>query len=186
MSSFRIASRYSKSLLTLAQERKVLETVYTEMLGINALTSSRNELKAFLKSPIITSDRKLVVLSKLFDGKVSELTYRFLELLVKKGREAYIPEIAAAFIEQYKILNNITTVTLTTPVKLDEATVNQLADGLRKKAGITQIDLKQQIDPSLIGGYVLEYNGNQIDASVSRKLAQFRASAVDETYVKKY
>ncbi|MCS6819048.1 MAG: ATP synthase F1 subunit delta, partial [Chitinophagales bacterium] len=119
MGAYRIAQRYAKSLLQLAQERKALETVYSEMVGICALTSASRELKLLLKSPIITADRKINVLSKIFDGKVSELTYRFLELLVKKGREAYIPEISAAFIEQYKALNKITTVKITSAVKLE-------------------------------------------------------------------
>ncbi len=186
MSSFRIASRYSKSLLKLAQERNVLETTYTEMMGIHALTSSSKELKLLLKSPVISSDKKLAVLSKLFDGKVSDITYRFLELLVKKGREAYIPEIAAAFIEQYKVLNKITTVRLTTAVKLDDANVSKLIEDLKQKTGITQVDLVQEIDETLIGGYILQYGDKQIDASVSRRLQQFRSAAVDETFVRKY
>jgi F-type H+-transporting ATPase subunit delta len=186
MSSFRIASRYSKSLLKLAQEKNVLETVYTEMMGIHALTSSSKELKLLLKSPVISADKKLAVLSKLFDGKVSEITYRFLELLVKKGREAYVPEIAASFIEQYKVLNKITTIRLTTAVKLEDATVNKLIEDLKQKTGITQVDLVQEIDETLIGGYILQYGDNQIDASVSRRLQQFRSAAVDESYTKKY
>jgi len=186
MSSFRIASRYAKSILTLAQERNVLETVYTEMVGINALTTSSKDLRALLKSPVVTSDKKLAVLSKLFDGKVSELTYKFLELLIKKGREAYVPEIAVSFIEQYKTLNKITTVTITSAVKLDEATITKLLDGLKAKTDITKVDLRLEVDATLIGGYILQYGDNQIDTSVSRKLQQFRTSAVDDTYVKKY
>ncbi len=49
MSSFRLASRYSKSLLQLAQERNALETVYTEVVGIHALTAGSKELRLLLK-----------------------------------------------------------------------------------------------------------------------------------------
>lgn len=186
MSSYRLASRYSKSLLQLAQERNALETVYSEMLGIHALTSGSKELKLLLKSPIISADKKLSVLKKLFDGKISELTYKFLELLVKKGRESYIPEITSAFIEQYKALKKITTVKLTSAIKLDSATVEQIVSALKTQAGITSIDLKEEIDESLIGGFVLQYGDKQIDASVQRSLQQLSNTVIDDSFVKKF
>jgi F-type H+-transporting ATPase subunit delta len=186
MSSFRLASRYSKSLLQLAQERNALETVYTEVLGIHALTSGSKELRLLLKSPIITPDKKLAVLKKLFDGKVSELTYKFLELLVKKGRESYIPEITSAFIDQYKTLKKITTVTLTSATKLDSATVDNIVNALKAQAGITSVDLKEVIDENLIGGFVLQYGDKQIDASIQRSLQQLSSAVIDDSFVKKF
>lgn len=186
MSSFRLASRYSKSLLQLAQERNALETVYTEVVGIHALTAGSKELRLLLKSPIITPDKKLAVLKKLFDGKVSELTYKFLELLVKKGRESFIPDITAAFIEQYKTLKKITTVTLTSATKLDAATVETIVATLKKQANLSEIDLKEKIDESLIGGFVLQYGDKQIDASVQRSLQQLSSAVIDDSFVKKF
>lgn len=186
MSSFRLASRYSKSLLQLAQERNALETVYTEILGIHALVVNSRELKLFLKSPIILADKKLSVLKKIFDGKVSELTYKFLELLVKKGRESYIPEITASFIEQYKTLKHITTVTLTSATKLDKATVDSIVSTLKTQAKLSEIDLKEEVDESLIGGFVLQYDDKQIDTSVIRNLRQLSNTVIDDSYVKKY
>lgn len=186
MSSFRLASRYSKSLLQLAQERNALETVYTEILGIHALVVNSRELKLFLKSPIILADKKLSVLKKIFDGKVSELTYKFLELLVKKGRESYIPEITASFIEQYKTLKHITTVTLTSATKLDKVTVDSIVSTLKTQAKLSEIDLKEEVDESLIGGFVLQYDDKQIDTSVIRNLRQLSNTVIDDSYVKKY
>jgi len=186
MSSFRLASRYSKSLLELAQERNALETVYTEVLGIHALVVASKELKLFLKSPIILPDKKLTVLKTLFDGKVSELTYKFLELLVKKGRETYLPEITAAFIEQYKALKHITTVTLTSATKLDTATVETIVSTLKKQANLATVDLNEVVDESLIGGFILQYGDKQVDASVSRSWQQLSNTVIDDSFVKKY
>jgi F-type H+-transporting ATPase subunit delta len=186
MSSFRLASRYSKSLLQLAQERHSLETVYSEMLGIHALITGSRDLKLLLKSPVVTPDKKLNVLKKLFDGKISELTYKFLELLVKKGREAYIPEISAAFIHQYKELKKITTVTITSAVKLDGSTIEVILNSLKSRFGLTQIDLVEKIDERLIGGWVLKFDDRQIDATVQRRLQQFGNTIIDDSFVKKF
>jgi F-type H+-transporting ATPase subunit delta len=186
MSSYRITSRYAKSLLTLAIERKSLEAVYGDVLSINKIIADNRELSVMLKSPLLTPDRKVAVLKKIFEGKINELTYMFLTLLTTKGREAHLFDIFNAFIQQYKTLRGITTVTVTSATKLDATTVQNIVTGVKAKDGLNEIDLKEVIDESLIGGYVVEYNNKQIDTSVSRQLHKMRQLVEDGTFTKQY
>ena len=105
---------------------------------------------------------------------------------MKKGRETYLPEITAAFIEQYKALKHITTVTLTSATKLDTATVETIVSTLKKQANLATVDLNEVVDESLIGGFILQYGDKQVDASVSRSLQQLSNTVIDDSFVKKY
>jgi len=120
MSNQRLADRYAKSLVDLATEQNVLDTTCADMKFIKALGGASSELVSILKSPIFHVDQKNKILHALTDGKVSVVTSSFLHLLVKKGRESALIEIADAFIAQYNALKGIHQVTLTTAVAISE------------------------------------------------------------------
>src|SRR4051812_15755795 len=97
----RLASRYAKSLIDLSIERGQLGAVFNDMQYLNMVTRSNRDFTAILKSPVVTPDRKQSIIDTVTEGKITELTASFIRLLIRKGREANLPEIAPAFIEQY-------------------------------------------------------------------------------------
>ena len=99
----RLAARYAKSLIDLATEQNQLERVYDDMLLLQSVCKTNRDFVALLKSPVIPADKKLSVLDASTSGRVTDLTASFNRLLVRKGRESVLPEIADAFIEQYKV-----------------------------------------------------------------------------------
>src|SRR5688500_378663 len=121
--SYRIATRYAKSLIGLAEEKGKLDEVFTDMKHIDRTFENSRDLKLMFKSPIITSDKKLNVVKALFEGKVSEILFRFMTLMIKKGREAHFHEMVESFILQYNVIKEITPVKITSAVKLDAALV---------------------------------------------------------------
>lgn len=184
MSVLRIATRYAKSLLDLAIEQGKLEQVYEDMSALKAAAQVR-ELHLLLKSPVIHADKKLSILNTLFSGKIDSLTMSYLQLLVNKGREGYIADITTAFIHQYKVLKHITAIKVTTAVPLSEA----LNEQLRKQilaSGVTSenLEIDVQVDPSLVGGFVLEFDNKRYDASVVHKLDQLRAQFSKNLYIR--
>ncbi|HNL38799.1 MAG TPA: ATP synthase F1 subunit delta, partial [Saprospiraceae bacterium] len=103
MSVTRIATRYAKSLIDLAVDQNKLEVVSNDVHTLRDAAKNR-DLYLLLKSPIVHADKKTAVLDALFKGKVDDLTLAYLHLLINKGREGYIPEIAAEFVSQYKTM----------------------------------------------------------------------------------
>jgi len=186
MSSFRLASRYAKSLVSLAQEKGVLDQAFTDLKLVDATIESSRELKVFFKSPVIDADKKLKVVQALFKGQVGELVYGFILLAVKKGREGYLHEIAHSFIEQYNSIKAITPVKLTSATKLESNRVQELINALKTKEGLTTVQLTEEVDESLIGGFVLQYSGKMLDTSIKRKLYELQGVVDDDSYVKKY
>jgi F-type H+-transporting ATPase subunit delta len=112
-----------------------------------------------LKSPIIKGDKKLQIFDAVFKGKLDPMMMAFLEILVREGRESYLPEISESFIEQYKRIKHISSVKLTTAVELSEAALAQILQKI-KDSGVTDdnIELVTVIDPELIGGFIIEFD----------------------------
>ncbi len=186
MSSVRFAARYAKSLLDIAKEKNLVDAVKIDIELVAKTLHSNRDLKIALKSPVVPSDRKSKILSLVFDQCVSEITARFLKLLSDKGRAGYLPEVAESFITQYNVLNDITKISLITATTMDEATRDTIINGLKQKEKLKNIELTQDIDASLIGGFLLRYAGKQIDTSVKTSLGALKVLVDDDSYVKKY
>lgn len=186
MGSFRIASRYSKSLLQLAQEKGVLDAVFADIKGIDMIFENSRDLKLLFKSPIITTDKKLTIVKKLFEGKIAGLLYQFMVLMIKKGRESHLHEITESFITQYNEMQGITPVKLITAVKLDSGLVETMVTSLKAKEFLKEVELHEEIEEELIGGFILQYGDKMIDQSVRRRLNELFTIIEDDSYIKRY
>lgn len=183
MSVTRIAHRYAKSLLDIALEQNKLERVTEDVQSFREVVKNR-DFYLLLKSPIIHHSKKEDVVEKLFTGKYDALTMSFLSILIRKGREMYLPEIAEEYIQEYKKLKHITTVRLTTAAPLSEAVKKAVkAKLLASSKTSDQVELLTVVDPDIIGGYVLEFDGNVYDASIKQKLVELKDEFDDNLYI---
>jgi F-type H+-transporting ATPase subunit delta len=184
MSVQRIASRYAKSILDLAIEKGAAEAVAGDMATIKSATSHR-EFYTLLKSPIINLEKKTAIVEEIFSGKLSELTSKYLKLVLGKSREEYLPEIADEFLIQYKNLKKVTSVEITTAEPLSGAAVEILRQKLVASGAChPNVELTAKTDADIIGGFVLEFDSKRYDSSVAHKLAQLKASFSDNLFVK--
>ena len=166
----RLAARYAKSLVDLAEEKGQLEQVYADMQWINAATKSNRDFVNLLRSPIIKGDTKKKILDAITKDKISAITAAFNNLLVTKGRESNLPEITTAFINAYKTKKNIQIIKLTTAAPITEEIRNAVIEQVKKTAGFQQVELEEKVNPDLIGGFVLQAGDKLIDASVAYDL----------------
>ena len=183
MQNPRLADRYAKSLVDIAIEQNKLDALYSDMQGINALCNESKDFVMLMRSPVVKADKKNAVIKALFEGKIDHVTHTFLNLIINKGREYFLPEIASAFIAQYKKRNNITEVVLTTSEALDESMIANLKEKVLAQLQGQTIDLTTKVDPSLIGGFVLEANNNLFDASVIRDLNDIKKQFLKNEYI---
>jgi len=174
MSEFRIASRYAKSLLELAQEKKVLNKVLKDMETFDSLCTSNSEFVLMLKNPVISHWHKWVIIKKIFDKKVEKVTLSLFEVITRKNREMYLPETAKAFIQQYNEVSGIVESTVTTVTPLSAAIRKDVHALLDKLTNGKKIQLTEVVDAQLIGGFVLKIGDKQINESVSSKLMELR------------
>ena len=174
MSVTRISARYAKSLLDLAIEQNKLDRILEDVQALKKATGQR-DLLLLLKSPIVNPSKKATILKEIFSGKVDELTMAFINLIVAKGRESVLPEIAEEFISQYREMKSISTIKLTTATPWNDAQI----EGIRKKILASDdsrkaVEIISSVDPELIGGFVIEMGDQLYDASVAHQLEQLR------------
>src|SRR5664279_681195 len=155
----RLATRYAKSLIDLSIEQGQLDKVYKDVLYLKSIFENSQELVNFLNNPVITSDQKLAVVKALDSEKTGELTKSFNRLLIRKGRESYLPEIAEAFIEQYKEYKGIHTVTLTTAIPASDEVKNAIINRIKRDGQMKEVELICIVQESIIGGFILEGKG---------------------------
>ena len=183
MTNPRLAGRYAKSLIDLATEKGQLEAVYADMKYLQAVCKASRDFVNLLKSPVIKADQKNSILTAVTTGKVSALTASFNDLLVRKGRESDLPEITQAFIEQYNALKGIHQVTLTTAIPVSDALKQSIKDKVAAEKQFGTIELETKTDEKLIGGFVLEFNNNLVDASILRDLKDIKKQFLQNLYV---
>lgn len=183
MSVQRIATRYAKSLIDLANEHGKLDKVLEDVKSFREVAKNR-DFDLLLKSPVVKGDTKQKIFNKLFQGKFDEMTMAFLTILLKKGREAQLTEIANEFVDQFKVINHISTVKLTTANKLTpEAVENIHKKLLASTATDDKVELVTKVNPDLIGGFVVEFEDKLYDASVAHKLSLLKKEFKDNLYI---
>jgi F-type H+-transporting ATPase subunit delta len=181
----RLAARYAKSLIDLANERNQVEPVYKDMLFLQMLCKESRDFLVLLRSPVVKADKKGIIVEAVTKDKISELTAAFNRLLINKGRESNLPEIITSFIDQYKQQKGIHTVKLTTAVPVTEEMKNQIIGQVQKQTNMNNIDLKAAVNEEIIGGFVLEIGDQLIDASIAYDLNKIRSQFMNNDFIYK-
>ena len=185
MQNPRLAIRYAKSLLDLAQEQNKLELVFNDMKLLDDICKSNREFANVLKSPIIKEDKKNQVIESVTAGRINMLTASFIKLLGGKGRESNLPEIISAFIEQYNEVKGIHKVKLTTAVEISEDLKNEFINKIKASEGVKTIELQTIVDETIVGGFILEMEGKLADGSIRRDLNDVQKQFMDNEYIQK-
>ena len=164
---------YAEALFGAAVEDGVLETVRKELEELNALFGESPEFLTMLASPALTPAEKHGVLENTFAGKVEAHLYNFLHILSDKGRTEAFPDIAEEFRTLCRTYDGVILVEASTAVPMTEDQKAKLSEKLAAKTG-KKIELKNIVDPELLGGMVLRYEGSEIDGSVRERIGSLR------------
>ena len=178
MSDNRSAYRYALSIIGVANEAKLIDEVNRDFQLIEKIIIDVREFSLLLKNPILNDARKKSILTEILEKKVSNLTFKFVMLLVSKDRENLLPEIIQQFYrlrdEQIGVLN----VTAKTAVKFtstqEQELIKRLAAATKK-----QVRVKYIVDQSLKGGFTIQFDDTVWDASVVHQLDLIRQKFIE-------
>lgn len=168
------APRYAKALLELAIEQGKLDGVSADMKAVTEVFKETHDFQVFLDSPVIKGDKKIAIFGELFPS-FDPLTSSFIELLIQNKREKALAQIAASYETQVQAHLGINPITLISAQKLDEQTKKVILDKLDKSLE-GSLKVTEEIDPNLIGGFIIQMGDTRIDASVSNKLKNLKVS----------
>jgi F-type H+-transporting ATPase subunit delta len=185
MADIKAASRYVRSLLNLAVEKGVLEQVHSDMVSFDKVLDENRALLTMLRSPIIKHYKKRNILEALFQTRYNPLTVSFFKIITEKNRESLLPLIASEFHNAFNEHQGIGKASVVTAVPLDNELREQILAVAKKVVGKSQVELKEEVDPSIIGGFILNAGSQQIDSSIKHKLRVLQLSFNNNTQVNK-
>ena len=169
-----IPNRYAKSLYKVANERGDTAQVYAQMNLLNDAYEAQAGLKKAVNNPFLPLADKLQLLCTATGADGNGSTARFMELVVKNNRVDFMRDIALAFMRQYRENNGIARVEIVTATELGDNEINAIIDVVKNQLKGKTIELSKRVDPSLIGGFMVDVDSRVLDASVKNQLEKLR------------
>ena len=163
---------YARALFEAAQEADRVDAVAGDLAALAAAIEEVPELRAFLRNPQIEPTGKAAVLEQLATD-ADELVRNFVRLVAEKGRAGEIPEISADLDALVAQAQNRLAVELTTSYELSDEEARSIVKTIETASGRT-VDATRSVDPSLIGGIVLQIGSHRADGSVRGRLERLR------------
>lgn len=172
-----LSRRYTKALFQLAREAGQEEKMGQEL--DNFLEAYKgSELQKVLTNPAFgIDDRKRTLIEVSNQLKLSILAIHFLLLLLERDRLNYLPSIAILYHHWLNEARGRIEAKVVSPGSLDSVMVNRLRDVLHRISG-KEVVLQQEIDASLIGGVLVEFEGKVYDGSVRTQLEKMKQRIV--------
>lgn len=168
-----ISVRYARALLKSAVAAKLDDQVYKEMSTLSQSYIQVPELRFTIDNPMLSKSKKQQLVETACGGSPTPLTTRFIALVLKEGRESALQFMATSYITLYRKQKNIIRGTLTTATPVSVDTEQKVKAMVEKKTHGT-VEFNTEVNPNLIGGFILEYDTYRMDASIQRKLRDIR------------
>lgn len=169
-----IPRRYALALYKFAKDRGNTAAVYDEMKQVAASFESNPELSKVMANPFVSREDKEKLLLAAAGGALEDDYKSFVKLILDSKREEYAFHMALAYRDIYRKENHIAQVSVTSAVKLDEAQTEKVTSLVRKAFPDMTLEFGFNIDPEIIGGFIITVNSTRMDASVSNELQQLR------------
>ena len=163
---------YARALLDAAKESGRIAPVREDLADFRTATREVPELAGLLRNPEIDRHVKRAVLGELLGG-ADDLVRNFLLLLLEKGRIAELEDVAEEFDGLVAAEERRLELELTTAVPLTDEDAREIVAQIERSAGRT-VEATRRVDPSLIGGLVLQVGSLRVDASVRGRLQRLR------------
>lgn len=170
-----LSEKYARALFGASTDLGCVEDVADELPALRELAQRCAE---YLNSPRVDIRVKVAAVQDTLSGRVNALTLEFFKLILRRCHLKHLSGVPEHFKRMCDDYSHKATVTLRTPFALDRETVGRLKsrferDGLIP-ASAESITFKVTEDKDLIGGFIAQCNGRQIDASVKSQLTKVR------------
>ncbi|WP_077369533.1 F0F1 ATP synthase subunit delta [Anaerosalibacter sp. Marseille-P3206] len=164
-----VSKRYALALFETGLELEKLEQFKEEINYVSNVLDAEPKIEMVLTHPKVTNNEKKELLDSLFKKNISQEMLNFLYVIIDKRRERYIKEISEYYDFLYNEEKNIVLATVVTAVPIGKAEEEKLKTTLTKKLN-KDVQLKNVIDESIIGGVMLKVDNKVIDGSIKGQL----------------
>jgi len=185
MKETRAALRYAKAILNLAKEKNLANVVNSDLQLITNTLENQKDFQVILLDPVIKSNVKKTILTKVFASKINGLTLGLINLLIENKRLDLLLDVAKEYVIIYDFDMGIEVAKVTTAVPLSKDLENKILKKVKSLTG-KKVTIKNTVDPTVIGGFILRVEDKQYDASITGQLNVLKRDFEDNHYVPKY
>jgi F-type H+-transporting ATPase subunit delta len=166
-----MAGRYATALYELADETKTVDAVLKDLQGFEDLVSGSDDLKRLVKSPVFSAQEQLSAISSIFDkAKFSGLAANFIKLAAKNRRLFAVDAMIRAFRAIVAKARGELTAKVTVAEPLNDARMKDIKAAL-KEVTSQDVSVDVKVDPSIIGGIIVQLGSRMVDASLKTRLS---------------
>lgn len=171
--SRRAAIRYAKAVLQKASENNTQEVVFGDMQSVHDTIQSSRDLQLALQSPVVKEEDKRQALLEIFKDK-GALTLSLINILVTNKRAAMLSAVSKSYISLYRDQKGIKDVTVISAVPLTPEMEEKVLAKVKELIGADTVTLHNEIDPDILGGFILRIGDVQYDASIANQFRKLR------------
>lgn len=168
-----IAATYGQALYDLAKEENLEQTVLEQMDVLQQAFAAQPTFITLLNAPNLSKQERCQILDESFRECVHIYVLNFLKILTEKGYMGHFSECCKAFRQYYNDAHAILPVQVVTAVAMQEQQAQRLTEKLSNLTGKT-VQLSCKVDPAVLGGVRLDYDGKRVDGTVKNRLDNIR------------
>ena len=167
------AVNFAKALYTLVAEDNMEGEILQQLSVMQQAFRQEPNFVALLAAPNLSKQEKCIILDNCFRDKVHIYLLNFIKLLTEKGGIRYFDDCCKAYRGIYNEEKVILPVTAVTAVALTQEQTQRLTEKLTQLTGKT-VELTNKVDPAVLGGVRLDYDGKRVDGTVQSRLDSVR------------
>ena len=169
MVSSKVSNRYALSLLSIALEKNMLDTVYNDVELLIDTFNESDELQRFVDSPVVRPEVKISILDEIFSRKIDKETINFIHFIIEKRREEILYSVAKRFVELRNENLGIVVLLVRTAFEFNDDQKEILKKRFEKILNKKTI-MNFKVDNNLIGGFIAQVGDTVYDASMRHQL----------------
>jgi F-type H+-transporting ATPase subunit delta len=169
-----LAERYAAALFDLADERRMLDEVATNLRELRAMLQASGDFLRLIRSPILSRDQQAKAIGMVAErAGLSPLVRDFLAVVGRNRRLFAVPAMIEAFLAKLAARRGEVTAEVFAAQPLSEAQLAVLNEQLRRSIG-SRVSVDVRVDPGLIGGLVVKLGSRMVDGSIKSKLQRLQ------------
>ena len=167
-----VASRYGLALYSLALETNKVTKYQEEVKEIMRAFKENADFIMVLSSSFLTVEERKKMLETALKG-VSEPIVSFIDIVIDNHRANQLIDILYSFNSYCNNYRGVIEGYLYSSVRLDESSIHAIEEKIAKKEN-NKVELKNIIDPTLIGGVKVVIHDHIYDGSVKHHLEMMK------------
>jgi F-type H+-transporting ATPase subunit delta len=168
----KIAAPYARALYDYSNAQNVTHQVTADFQNLEVFLEKTPDLTEYLNNPVISTEAKQEILTKVLKSQINTVTFKFLSILVERNRISMLEGIIDSYLKLVYLVASIKIIEVSSAFKFTNRQKNTLIKKLKELTNAREVRLILTIDPTLIGGFLIKTDSSVIDLTVKGLLQE--------------